>query len=424
MSTEALSLTCHCGTKFQPPIELKSRHLNCPSCGSVIFLAAPREQAGEDDDSYGIKSADSDPVAKKAAGVEGIPVWLDDYQSSPDVKKSDRAKTMALVDRLATVNPTLDPLGAALYLACTHADAETSVAALTKVAVSGHPVYSPVAISLIGHVSSRDAAGAQQVLVLLSEVHEVAAEELICKVLRQLGPTPIVQVRSLIGLFSTRHASLYIWGAQCLAQIGHPAKRAVDVLLKSLKINSHPFRIAIIDALGAIGSDAERVVPVLTQALQHEQADYRHHSAQALGRIGAAAGKAVPLLTEAQKDADETVRQAAAKALSLIAGASKRGAANSLETKTSTAVADTVIVACSCGKRLKAKAELAGKKVKCPGCSAVLVIPAPKAPAAVSSSATPAGGTELPEKECPICWATVPGKAVLCVCCGFDFRSK
>lgn len=41
---------------------------------------------------------------------------------------------------------------------------------------------------------------------------------------------------------------------------------------------------------------------------------------------------------------------------------------------------------CQCGKRLKVSADLAGKQVRCPGCSAVLAVPQQQ-PAAVASSA-------------------------------------
>src|SRR5258708_17594739 len=37
----------------------------------------------------------------------------------------------------------------------------------------------------------------------------------------------------------------------------------------------------------------------------------------------------------------------------------------------------TIAVACECGKRLSAKDELAGKRVKCPACGQGLLIPAP-----------------------------------------------
>jgi hypothetical protein len=417
-------VTCHCGTKFDPPIELKDRHVNCPNCGSVIFLAATKG-ADDDDVAYGIKSPDKDPIAKKAAGVEGIPDWLEHYQASPNVKKSERAKTLALIDRLGVVNATLDPLGAALYLACTHADAETSVAALSKVAASGHPMYAQVATALLEHVGPSDAAGAQQMLVLLREAKDAAAEQVVAKVLKQLGPTPIVHVRALIDLLGSRHTPLFLWGVQCLKQIGPPAKRAVDTLLKSLKIANHPFRIAVIDALGAIGADPEHVLPVLLQALKHESADYRLHAAQSLGRFGAAASKAVPQLKEAVNDTDEAVRKAATKALQLIAAANKASAAPPAPAVPENGQSlEPVVVACSCGKRLKAKAELAGKKVKCPGCGGVIVVPNRKTPVAVVASSTASSAAQTVDKECPTCLATVPGAAVLCVCCGFDFRSK
>jgi hypothetical protein len=424
MPTATSSITCHCGTKFEPPIELKDRHVNCPSCGSVIFLAATKSSGADDDeeDSYGIKKPGDDPQEKKkSAGVEGIPDWLEHYQQSPDVKKSERVKTLAMIERLAAVNPTLDPLGAALYLASTHADAETSVAALTKVATSGHPVYAPVAIALLGHIGPSDAAGAQHVLTLLGECGEPAAEQLVTKVILKLGPTSIVHVRSLIDLLGSKHTSLYMWAVQCLKLIGHPARRAVDTLLKSLKIANHAFRIAVIDALGAIAGDIEHVLPVLLQALKHERPEYRAHAAQALGRFGSPAAKAVPQLKEALHDAEEVVRQSATQALRLIAAAAK-GPATTAATAEHP-VLEPVVIACSCGKRLKAKPELAGKKVKCPGCGGVLVVPKPKVPVAAEVEPSPAV-TSVAEKECPTCLATVPGAAVLCVCCGFDFRHK
>jgi len=40
-----------------------------------------------------------------------------------------------------------------------------------------------------------------------------------------------------------------------------------------------------------------------------------------------------------------------------------------------TAAADSLSFACSCGKQLRARAELAGKKVKCPGCGEPVQVP-------------------------------------------------
>ncbi len=436
----ATSITCHCGTKFDTPPELKERRVNCPTCGSVVFLTAEQMGATDDGDSgsYDLM-APSAETKKEIAGVDGIPDWLDHYQSSPNVKKADREKTLNLIARLASVNATFDPLGAALHLATTHADAETSVAALTSVAMSGHPVYGQVAHSLLEHVGPTDVAGAQQVVAMLPDAKNEAAEQVIIKVLRTLGPTPAVHVRSLIEVLESKHTGLYIWALQCLALIGPPAKRAVETLQKTLKIANHHLRIAVIDAMGAIARDGEHAVPILLQALKHQSPDYRSHAAKALGHFGAGAAKAVAPLKEVLKDEDPTVRQAAMEALRAIAAAVKAaatapppaaGAAPSAPANGQPA--DHQIVVCSCGKRLRVAAELAGKRVKCPACKGVIAVPALAAAAAVPAGAAAAAPAASPspapapvgEKECATCLATVPANAVLCVQCGHDFRKS
>ena len=39
-----------------------------------------------------------------------------------------------------------------------------------------------------------------------------------------------------------------------------------------------------------------------------------------------------------------------------------------------------ISVACACGKQLKVKDELAGKKIRCPACQAAVVVPAAAPP--------------------------------------------
>src|SRR5690349_15534846 len=39
-----------------------------------------------------------------------------------------------------------------------------------------------------------------------------------------------------------------------------------------------------------------------------------------------------------------------------------------------------ILVACKCGKKLRVKDELAGKRVKCPGCAQVVTVPAAEEP--------------------------------------------
>lgn len=53
---------------------------------------------------------------------------------------------------------------------------------------------------------------------------------------------------------------------------------------------------------------------------------------------------------------------------------------------------------CNCGKKLQVKDDLAGKKIKCPGCAEVLRVPGPGGSSAGSGIKTPARGkTTLPK---------------------------
>src|SRR5262245_31163249 len=51
----------------------------------------------------------------------------------------------------------------------------------------------------------------------------------------------------------------------------------------------------------------------------------------------------------------------------------------------------SILLSCPCGKKLRVKDELAGKKVKCPGCAAILPVPGPVVE-------TPAPPEEEPEE--------------------------
>ncbi len=91
-----------------------------------------------------------------------------------------------------------------------------------------------------------------------------------------------------------------------------------------------------------------------------------------------------------------------------------------------------MIVKCgSCQKKLKAHEKLAGKKVKCPGCGAVLKIPQPGSTATAASSAASSAASqrediplqEPKESTCPSCRKPLSPSAVLCVDCGYDLRS-
>jgi hypothetical protein len=91
-------------------------------------------------------------------------------------------------------------------------------------------------------------------------------------------------------------------------------------------------------------------------------------------------------------------------------------------------------VTCQCGKRIKAKDELAGRRVKCPGCSQPLAIPAPTtAEAAPQSRPSDAYsdlfddiglGQQTTGPVCESCRAPIPEKAVLCIQCGYNSQTK
>src|SRR4051794_39394154 len=56
-------------------------------------------------------------------------------------------------------------------------------------------------------------------------------------------------------------------------------------------------------------------------------------------------------------------------------------------------------VSCSCGKRLRARDDLAGKRAKCPGCGQMLTISAPPPPPAVEEEPDLYGFADAPAEE-------------------------
>jgi hypothetical protein len=87
----------------------------------------------------------------------------------------------------------------------------------------------------------------------------------------------------------------------------------------------------------------------------------------------------------------------------------------------------SIQVSCQCGKRLTAKDEFAGKRVKCPACGGPLLIPQPQTPqAAVAddgiSDLLDDAGMRAGVTRCPGCGAEMTEQAVLCVMCGYDMR--
>jgi hypothetical protein len=118
-----------------------------------------------------------------------------------------------------------------------------------------------------------------------------------------------------------------------------------------------------------------------------------------------------------------------------------------------------IVVACACGARFAAGAELAGKRVKCPKCGQALTVgggqpakPQAAAPAATRTTAAGAAGNPASatassglggdyalaslldeagvkqrasgENACPSCNEFMAPEALLCIHCGYDRKSK
>jgi DNA-directed RNA polymerase subunit RPC12/RpoP len=409
-----LTVTCQCGKKVEASHDPEETRINCPNCGAVIFLMGLSE-GGDVPETYGIAGGELAPDVESvspirkdpdSAGAVRPPGWFDRYKTSADAKKPDRSKALELILKSGELKGVGDPFAAALYEAVIRPEAENAVASLARVAASGHPVYGPIAGSFLEHVGPSEGRAARESLNLLLESTDPQLEPVLTKCLLRIGPVPFIHVRELIDVLNGRRTALYLWAVQCLTLIGPAARNAGDVLFKTLKITQIDLRLAVIDALGAIGRDAERVIPLLQQALKHQNAEFRRRGAAALGRFGAAASPAIDLLIAAQRDESPAVRQAADSALLSIRAA---GNQNSAPQAAAGAPPASILVPCACGKKLRIKVELAGRKVKCPACGGVVTVPAiPRA---------------SEEKVCTACLATVPKSVVLCVHCGLDFRT-
>lgn len=79
----------------------------------------------------------------------------------------------------------------------------------------------------------------------------------------------------------------------------------------------------------------------------------------------------------------------------------------------------SITVSCSCGKRLKAPDNLAGKRVKCPACGTLVDIP--KVPESTSGETYALAPEE--DRDCPECGQRMKAEARRCKHCGFDTRT-
>lgn len=417
----SLTIKCSCGSNVEAPADAVEKRINCPNCGSVIFFVRVGAKGPDEVETYGFAS-DSDgesgdplDVAPDGPDASSAPCWLDRYKSDPAARR-EHEKTLALIRKASTTSVASDPFVAALVLATLHPRSPTTIAALARVVIGRHPAYAPIAAAFLEHVGSSEARAARETLRLFGEIDDASDQLLISTYLRRIGPTPFIQVRELIDLLCSKHTMLFVWAVQCLGLIGPAAGSAVEVLLKLFKIPNHDLRLALIDALGLIAHDADRAVPVLLQAVKQQSADYRLHAAQALGHFDVPSAKAA--LKAIQNDSVAEVRQAALSALRMLAAKKPRPVA-----PTGSAPATPIEFACGCGKRLRVKPELAGRKVKCPACGAATAVPVPRSTATAEPTEPAAPASPSGEKVCPDCLATVPDTVVLCVHCGLDFRT-
>jgi hypothetical protein len=89
-------------------------------------------------------------------------------------------------------------------------------------------------------------------------------------------------------------------------------------------------------------------------------------------------------------------------------------------------------VKCVCQQQFDAPDQYAGKTVKCPKCAAPIHIPRPAAvakaapapPSAMASLLDEAGVKQRSATGCPSCGTPFPPDAVLCVECGYNFRTN
>jgi hypothetical protein len=85
-----------------------------------------------------------------------------------------------------------------------------------------------------------------------------------------------------------------------------------------------------------------------------------------------------------------------------------------------------ITMECQCGKHLRAREDLAGRRVKCPECGTVLQVPeAEKAEEELSGFRLTDEGPKADERAtwpCPNCHAPLPTRARLCIQCGFDIE--
>jgi HEAT repeat protein len=114
--------------------------------------------------------------------------------------------------------------------------------------------------------------------------------------------------------------------AHALATIGKPALAELPDLIDIVGNESEDPRVraGIAEALGAArGADAKRVVPVLVAVMKDPDRWVREAAVLSLGKVGSPAEAAIPALIEALHDEDDYVRYRAAAALAYLGPVAK-----------------------------------------------------------------------------------------------------
>ena len=155
----------------------------------------------------------------------------------------------------------------------------------------------------------------------------------------------------------------------------------VEVLMKSVVDQGYLPE----DRRAVLANSLERVVTALVKALQDSGFLVRNEATKALGKIGDK--RAIGPLQAAMGRGEEDLRKLASEALQAIQSADEwlqaLDAKRAPSAKPSpapaardTATAGLIDLTCpQCGKKLRAKTALAGKKVKCPQCQRPVSVP-------------------------------------------------
>jgi HEAT repeat protein len=156
---------------------------------------------------------------------------------------------------------------------------------------------------------------------LQNDERGIAGPEEAARSLAELGPKAAPAFDALIESLKHRHEFVRMSAVRAIRAIG--GKKAVSVLMSTLKDKNPQVREAAAESLGELGPLSAPAVSQLVESLNDDDdvlSFYvRHAAAEALGKIGPSARSAIPHLERLQEsDSDASVREIAADALKQI----------------------------------------------------------------------------------------------------------